>query len=344
MIVRPTVRRRLRTVTGAVIATLTVLSLATPAPAAPGDTDDEGGTPQLRQQLEAASKGYLAAQNTLANSRKRQQQLSKQLTEIESELKARSVVVGELAGVAYRGGRANAMTALLDSDSPDAFLDRVSALDAVAANQTQEVRALLTTKDKATRAKTALTAEIAQQRKQVAVMAARKKQAEAALAAAGRDGSAAGAPGGGSGGGGSARPAPRNRDGSWPDESCSQNDPTTSGCLTPRTLHALKQAKAAGFGRFVSCFRGGGGGEHPLGQACDFAAQRNGFGGVATGGDRTYGNNLANYFVNNADRLGVLYVIWFQRIWLPSSGWRAYTRGNGDPASEHQNHVHLSMI
>jgi hypothetical protein len=65
---------------------------------------------------------------------------------------------------------------------------------------------------------------------------------------------------------------------------------------------------------------------------------------VATGGDRTYGDNLAAYFVRNADRLGVMYVIWFQRIWLPSSGWRAYTRGNGDAASEHQNHVHLSVV
>jgi hypothetical protein len=40
----------------------------------------------------------------------------------------------------------------------------------------------------------------------------------------------------------------------------------------------------------------------------------------------------------------VLYVIWFERIWLPSSGWKAYTRGNGDPSSDHTNHVHLSVL
>ena len=50
------------------------------------------------------------------------------------------------------------------------------------------------------------------------------------------------------------------------------------------------------------------------------------------------------WLVANADRLAVLYVIWFKRIWLPSSGWKAYTRGNGDPSSDHTNHVHLSVI
>jgi hypothetical protein len=140
-----------------------------------------------------------------------------------------------------------------------------------------------------------------------------------------------------------ARKAPRNADGSLPAESCTVDDPTTSGCITPRTLNALQQAKAAGFTRFVSCYRSGGSGEHPKGRACDFAAAKNTFGGVATGDERTYGNNLAAYFVHNADRLGVLYVIWFKQIWMESTGWRAYTKGNGDPASDHTNHVHLSV-
>jgi hypothetical protein len=93
----------------------------------------------------------------------------------------------------------------------------------------------------------------------------------------------------------------------------------------------------------VSCFRRGGPYEHPKGRACDFAAQPDGFGGVATGGDRAYGNNLAAYFVRNANRLGVLYVIWFEQIWTPSTGWRAYRNGRGDPSSDHTNHAHLSM-
>ncbi|WBB79787.1 hypothetical protein O7606_27290 [Micromonospora sp. WMMD882] len=319
---------------------------------APGD-DPEGGTPALRAQLEAASKGWLDAKKALDGSIGRQRKLDEQLKTIEADLVVRDRKVGALAGVAYRSGRLGPVSALLQSDSPENFLDRAAALDAVAANEDRELRGLLATRDQANQAKTALAKEIAEQRKQVEVMAKRKQQAERALTVAAAQNNAApkASGGGNSGGNGSsssgaatAKPAPRNSDGSWPRESCSVNDPTPAdGCVTPRTLHALNQAKSAGFTRYVSCYRSGGSGEHPKGRACDFAAQKNGFGGDATGGDRTYGNNLAAYFVKNADRLAVLYVIWYRQIWLPSSGWKSYSGANGDPSSDHTNHVHLSV-
>ncbi|MER7332165.1 MULTISPECIES: hypothetical protein [unclassified Micromonospora] len=308
--------------------------------AAPGQ-DEEGGTPALRAQLEAASKGYLDAKRALDTSVKRQQQLAAQLKTTEGELTERSDKVGEIAGVAYRTGRLGVASALLNSSSPDGFMDRAAALDAVAANEDRALRELQETRDQAARTKLALDGEIREQRKQVTLMAKRKDQAERALTVANRSQSSSG-PGGSSTA--TAKPAPRNPDGSWPSESCSVNDPTPAdGCITPRTLHALNQAKAAGFTRYVSCYRPGGSGEHPKGRACDFAAQKSGFGGDATGGDRTYGNNLAAYFVRNADRLAVLYVIWYRQIWLPSSGWKSYSGANGDPSSDHTNHVHLSV-
>ncbi|SCL38198.1 hypothetical protein GA0070624_6131 [Micromonospora rhizosphaerae] len=307
---------------------------------APGG-DDEGGTPELRAQLEAASKGWLEAKAALARSVSRQQQLTGQLKTIEAELNVRAAKVGEIAGVAYRTGRLSAASALLNSATPEGFMDRAAALDQVAANEDRALRDLVETRDQATRTRTALNVEIQQQRKQVAVMAKRKQQAERALQVA-NNRAAGGATRGTSTA--NADPAPRNADGSWPPESCSVNDPTPAdGCITPRMLHALQEAKAAGFTRYVSCYRPSGSGEHPKGRACDFAAQQDGFGGVASGGDRTYGDNLAAYFVRNADPLAVLYVIWFKQIWLPSSGWKAYSGGNGDPSSDHTNHVHVSV-
>jgi peptidoglycan DL-endopeptidase CwlO len=363
------VRRTAARMAALIAATLALVVAATPviiapasaappglltARAAPG-TDDEGGTPALRAQLDAASKGYLDAQNALETSATRQQQLGTELKRLESELAVHSGKVGEMAGVAYRTGRLGTISALLNSGTPEGFMDRAAALDAVAANEDRQLRRLLDTRDRSNRAKRALDAEVVEQRRQVAVMAKRKEQAERALTVAAREQARASSGGGSSSAGGgsssgarsapaaSAKPAPRNSDGSWPRESCSVNDPTTSGCITPRTLHAMKQAKAAGFTRFVSCYRSGGSGEHPKGRACDFAAQKSGFGGVASGGDRTYGNNLAAYYVKNASRLGVLYVIWFKQIWLPSSGWKSYSGAGGDPSSDHTNHVHLSV-
>ncbi|WP_375734765.1 coiled-coil domain-containing protein [Polymorphospora lycopeni] len=311
---------------------------------APGDID-EGGTKKLRDQLDAATKGYVDAKAALDNSTTRQKELDARLKTIGEELTVRSQAVGELASRAYRTGRIGPIAALLNTSSPEGFLDRTTALGNLATSEDRQLRLLQETQELQTRARAAIDNEIREQKKQLATMEQRKKQAERALAEAGSGQSSSGVQGSGSGSGSgsaSAKPAPRNANGSWPSEGCTINDPTTSGCITPRTLHALNQAKAAGFTRYVSCYRSGGSGEHPKGRACDFAAQKGGFGGVATGGDRTYGNNLAAYYVNNASRLGVLYVIWFKQIWLPGSGWKAY-RGGGDPSSDHTNHVHLSV-
>ncbi len=316
------------------LGAVSLLAAATPAAADPTSPNQS-----LEEQLAAASKGYLDAKTKLDVSQKRQKELSSQVTTVEADLVAKDAAVAALASEAYRVGPLASMSALLGSPSPGALLDRVSLLDAVAATEDMQVRTLIDTRESLRLKKAAIDAEVAEQRKQLDAMAQRKAQAERALRQAGAGRATAGPSGSGAR---LATPAPRNADGSWPSESCSLNDPTTSGCITPRTLHALKQAQAAGFTRYVSCHRSGGSGQHPLGRACDFAAQKGGFGGVATGGDRTYGNNLASYFIRNASRLGVLYVIWYRQIWLPSSGWRSYN-GGGDPSSDHTNHVHLSV-
>ncbi len=328
-----------------VVLTLTILVglvgitvVATPASADPGSTD-EGGSASLREQLDAASKGYIDAKTKLDASKIRQTQLTGQLTTVETELTAQTAAVDEIAAAAYISGGLGPLAGVLSSGSPEIFIDRVALLNVVAANEDAQVQGLRLTRERVSAAKTAIDAEVKQQQEQLKVMAQRKQQAEKALRAAGGGLETSGFASSTSA---LAVPAPRNADGSWPTESCSVNDPTTSGCITPRMLHALNQAKAAGFTRYVSCYRSGGSGEHPKGRACDFAAAQGGFGGTATGGDRTYGNNLATYFVRNASRLAVLYVIWYRQIWLPGSGWRSYS-GGGTPSSDHTNHVHLSV-
>lgn len=310
-------------------------SPAEPATAAPND--DEGGTATLREQLDAASKGFVAAQKTLEKSKKRQQELTTQLAQLERDLVTKTVVIGEVANAAYRRGRLGPISAMLNSTSPEGFIDRAAALDSVAATEDKKLRDLLDTKDEATRAKLAIDNEIREQQKQVQVMAARKKQAETALKNAGGGQNASGPTGSGS-----AASASGFSGGSG----CSISpDPTSgNGCITPRLWHAVQQAKGAGFKIFVSCYRSGGSGEHPKGRACDWAVDSGDvFGGTASGSAKTYGNNLANYFIKNSSRLGVLYVIWFRQIWLPSSGWKSYS-GCCGPSELHTNHVHLSVI
>lgn len=304
---------------------------------APAAFADDEGSEALLAKLEAASKGYLDAKTKLEASKAKQTQISTDLSMMENRLADQTATLQVMAAAAYRNGPMTSVVSFLDG-SPETFIDRMTMLDVIAGNTDEVLRQVTASRNAARDTKAALDAEIAQEQKQLAEMASRKAAAERAL----RDAGGGQATGGFGSSSTIAVPAPRNADGSWPAQSCSVDDPTTSGCITPRTLHSLQQAKAAGFQRYVSCYRSGGGGEHPKGRACDFAAAVGGFGGTATGGDRTYGNNLASFFIFNASRLGVLYVIWYRQIWLPGSGWRSYS-GSGSPAADHTNHVHLSV-
>ncbi|MEV6299182.1 hypothetical protein AB0M02_07235 [Actinoplanes sp. NPDC051861] len=333
-----TLPRRCSALLALLAAFFLVALVADAAVAAPNDP--EGGTKKLRTALETAAKGYDQAKTRLANSKKRQQQLTQKLAQSEASAKTLTVQVGAVANRAYQMGRMNTMTLLLNSASPDDFIGKVQSLDMLAQIDSGTLAQYHEDIDTAKRAKTALDAEIIEQKKQVNVMSRKKREAEVALAEVG----------GGSAGGfisansPAAKPAPRNSDGSWPKESCTIKDPTSGGCLTPRTLHAYQEAQADGFKRYTVCFSERSSGEHPKGRACDFSAAAGTFKNeAATGGDKSYGDSLAAYFVKNADELGVMYVIWYRQIWMPSTGWRAYS-ASGGPAAVHTNHVHLSML
>nr|GID88557.1 hypothetical protein Ade03nite_74810 [Actinoplanes derwentensis] len=316
----------------------TAASAAPPLLAAPGDSGDdgEGGSGTLIEQLEKASSGYVKAKKQLKTSKDQQVKLVAEIKRLDSEVGPKQDTLDMLATQAYTAGRAGTMATLLSSDSAEGFLGRAETLALVATDQNRAIEDIKSTLDTQQKAKVALDLTIKDQTKQVTVMAKQKTNAEAALKAA-NQGAASSATS--TGDSADAAPAP-----SGSGSGCSETDPTgTGGCLTPRTLHALNQAKAAGFTRFTKCWRTQNSGEHPKGRACDFSAEKGTFGGDATGSDKTYGNNLANYFIHNADSLDVLYVIWYRRIWLPSSGWKSYSGAGGDPSSDHTNHVHLSV-
>jgi peptidoglycan DL-endopeptidase CwlO len=329
--------RRAAVVFVAVAAVLTAVpGGSSAAPGDPSSIGEGGGT--IAEALDAAARGYLDAQIAIDASKARQAELGRQLESTENRLASLTAGVNEMAAAAYRSRSFGTTSALLHSSSPGSFLERAVMINTITAYDDRQLRELTGLRAQHRAAKASIDAELAKQQEQLAVMAKKKRDAENALAAVG--GRATG--GFVSATSPAAKPAPRNPDGSWPPEKCIIDDPTTSGCITARTLNALQQAKAAGFTRFVSCFRTGDVYEHPKGRACDFAAQQNGFGGEAIGGDRIYGNNLAAYFVRNANALGVLYVIWFRQIWMPGTGWRSYS-GGGDPSSAHTNHVHVSL-
>ena len=344
--------RRRHTSAAVVIGVLTaILAMAAPAPAFAAQqptTPDENGTPTLttlRANLAAAAEGYMKAEADLAVAQATQAELQKTLSTAEADIARIKGRVAEYAAEAYRTGRVGTLGLMLDPGAKGDLLGRADAIDKLTRTDSDRLAELADAKRRAADAKAGIDAQIVTQGAALQEMARRKQAAEKALAAAQAVRSApvfdsAGIP--------IANPAPRNSDGSWPAQSCSVNDPTTSGCITPRTLHALQETKRVGFTWYVSCYRPGDQYEHPKGRACDWAAFEKGFENRSAGGaNKSYGDRLAAFYVKNAKALGVMYVVWYCQIWQYGIGWHRYNSAGsncGDaPAGDHTNHVHLSV-
>lgn len=332
------VRRWCTLALAAVAAATLFLAAPSSAMARPGDPSapDETGPALLGDVLTATGKRHAQAKAALDKSRAKQLQLNLELRKAKDEMAKLAPQIGEMAATSYRIGKLTAVTALLETGSRDQFMERAARLTEFNMVNDRKLAELNAAREKAEKAKKELDAEVAEEEKQLAIIARQKAEAEKALALVGGTKLTGGFVAASSP---VAKAAPRNSDGSWPDESCSVDDPTTGGCITPRTFNAYTEVRKAGFRRFVGCYRPGGPYEHPKGRACDWSLQNSGFANARNDDMRLYGNNLTAFLVRNADRLGILYVIWYRQIWFPATGWKTYSG-----PQDHKDHVHMSMI
>jgi hypothetical protein len=334
-------RRRLTVLgTGVLIVLLALFGL--PGVASAENDDPDGDLPQsVLDTLEAVSRGYYDARAVLASSQARQKEISDNLKVAKAALASLSSKIGKVAAARYEGGNFGFVNGLINGQGlTDDMLDGAAVGQYLTWHDDSYIHEYRQLKDESEQQQKLLDAELDIQAAQEKALDDQKRQLEKALAVLDimpPDVQYTGPVT-------MAQPAPRNPDGSFPAEAQNIPDPTTGGKITFRTWHMLQEAKNAGFTRFVSCWRPGTLYEHPKGRACDFSVFKDsGFvGKAATGDAKEYGSKLAAWAVANADALGVLYVIWYQQIWTPADGWHAY-REYGDVATEHKNHVHISM-
>ncbi|GAA3190407.1 coiled-coil domain-containing protein [Dactylosporangium siamense] len=316
-----------------------VVAFADPASAEPGE--DGASNLTVRQALDKALGEYNDAKGRLDKSVADQAATEAELGKTQARLTELEASAGTVAAAAYRGRRVSLVNVVIGSNDPNELLHNMSTIEYMVSRDDRSLRELAEARKKLEEQKAVIAAAVANQQAQLKIMEANKKTAEDALKKAGGGGATTGAP---TGGVVTTKPVARNSDGSYPSETCIKgNDPTTGNCMSARMRNAYTEARLAGFTHYTSCYRSGGGGDHPLGKACDFSANASTFVNArATGDDLAYGNKLAAWCVANAKNLGVKYVIWYKRIWQPSSGWKSYG-GDGTPAGDHYNHVHLSM-
>jgi hypothetical protein len=317
-----------------------VVAPVTPASADPDGTsstaDDGDDNPLLNDVLDSTGRRYLAAKAAVAKSTKTQLKLALDVKTAEAKRDLLLPQVGAVAGQQYRTGNVSTASFLLNSLNSDDFLKRAVSLEEINTLNDGRLKELNDAIAEVSNAKAKLDTEVNTQKQNLASMQKQKEAAEKALSLVGGEGLTGGFVTATSK---KAAPAPRNSDGGFSPESCTVDDPTTSGCITARTLHMYKEVKKAGFSRFVGCHRNGGPFEHPKGRACDWSLQSSGFSVAHNADMKNYGNNLMAFLVRNADRLGILYVIWFAQIWFPATGWKTY-----HGPSSHKDHVHVSML
>ena len=123
------------------------------------------------------------------------------------------------------------------------------------------------------------------------------------------------------------------------------DDPTSEGQITARTRHLYYEGMAVFPETSWACYspRPGSKSEHPEGRACDVTFG-NPIGKKPTPAQIEAGWEVTNWMKDNAEKLGVEYLIWQDKIWninRDDEGWRDYTRGT-DVTTKHLDHVHVT--
>jgi len=129
-----------------------------------------------------------------------------------------------------------------------------------------------------------------------------------------------------------------------PDGVHGNRTPLTGNLMTP-TMRAVVMEIDGAFGPFptIGCYRSGGDAQdHGDGRACDFMESVGGR--MPSAGAQRHGDQVAQYAISNAKRLGISYVIWKQHIWnIRFPGWRPM-ENRGSITQNHYDHVHISVL
>nr|WP_285761988.1 hypothetical protein [Nocardiopsis ansamitocini] len=318
---------------GAVVtALLTAALVALPATAHADPEDEEITLEELNEQAETLEEEYDGELRQYTSAKQEAEKAEAKLEKIERRLKSSRGSVASLAAAQYKSSGLDPSIEIALSSSPDdmlgdaALLGQISHSNGSRVSNLQEVQVEAEEADKEAKSKLKeakeLVDELKGQRDEVKEKIAKYEAEQVPEPAAG---------GGGSGGG--------SGNGSVPD---SARGPGFDG-VTPR-MAAIRDEIIGEFGAPypVGCLRPGDSGEHGSGRACDFMMSAGG--AAPSAANQQLGTQIAEYAKNNADRLGVMYVIWEQKIWdsrNPGAGWKPMS-DRGSITQNHYDHPHVS--
>jgi hypothetical protein len=311
--------RGLRTWGGVVAVAVACSLLATSArAAAPAALARDGGllhagspTPLDRLEAQAAelSKEYRGQLDVLSGAKADAEAAETRVRALDRQVDAEHRRLARLATASYEGSAPDQALAFFAGGDPQQVLGRSATIDYLAQQRDardEQLRRLMVAGESARQAAQAKVAEL---QRMVASLAGQQDRVKHLLA--------------------QFRP----------------QSPTIGDSITPR-MREVRDEVDRRFGPFsaIGCYRPGNDGEHPLGRACDFMLSTGGVMPAAASVQKGY--DIAAWAQANASRLGIMYIIYRQRIWdvrMPSSGW-VPMENRGSITANHYDHVHISVF
>jgi hypothetical protein len=302
----------------AVGCSLLASSARAAAPAAPARDSAAGrlltaDTPTPLAQLEAQaaklSRQYRGRLEMLTGAQTAAEAATARVSALDRQLTAAHRQLARFAAASYMGSAPDQALAFFAGGDPQQVLGRSATIEYLAQQHDAREQQLRRLTVAAERARQTATATVAGLRQMVATLAGQQQRIKRLLA----------------------RFQPQS--------------PTIGDTITPR-MREVRDEVDRRFGPFsaIGCYRPGSDGEHPLGRACDFMLSTGGVMPAAASIQKGY--DIAAWAQANASRLGIMYIIYRQRIWdvrMASSGW-VPMEDRGSITANHYDHVHISVF
>jgi hypothetical protein len=277
-------------------------------PAAAVSPGDRAKVERLTGQIKQLERQYRGEIKELRDSRLAAQRALGKSSDLTGELAASRALIAQIAAAQYMTSGIEPSMAILTTNDPSRVLDSATLADHLSRNYAARVRQIQTLIEQEQQASKEAKAKIAKLERTVADLNRQRSRIEKLI------------------------------------KKYKPESPVIGGSgLTARTV-TMRIEIDREFGPFpaIGCLRAGDSGEHGKGRACDFMESTGG--NMPTAERQAHGDRVAAYAIQNSSRLGIMYIIWKQRIYdLRRPGWRMMENRGGVTAN-HFDHVHVSMF
>jgi len=153
-----------------------VLSFASTASAEPSEEELRKEINRFGKSLTVVVEKYNQAREKLKATKLKAAKLNKQLKPLQDRVDRLYAETGAMAAVAYKGGQASMVDAILTSGSPATLIDQMSTLEILAAKRNDQIKELNVAKADLDQKKAAIDTLLGEQAKLAKDLAAKKKQ------------------------------------------------------------------------------------------------------------------------------------------------------------------------